>query len=233
MARRTRVVLTSMPDDAAGPLADYLDRRGYEVRTATEDWEIAPLLIGTEADVVLLGPRLDAASAFELLRGRPPGGLPQLILIRPNGDVVERIVALELGAADVVEDSAVPREIAARIARLVTRSAQAGTGSGAPQLVRLDQATIDLRAALVMHESGDEEDLSPGQVALIKLFFENPRKVLTREDIIDAAPAESAEAFDRSIDSRIVRLRRKLRTDRIATIRGTGYRFDPPLGWIL
>ena len=65
-------------------------------------------------------------------------------------------------------------------------------------------------------------------MALLRLFLDNPRKVLTRDDIIAAAPAESAEAFDRSINSRIVRLRRKLDTERIATIRGTGYRFDPP-----
>ena len=79
-----------------------------------------------------------------------------------------------------------------------------------------------------MHESGHEEQLSPGQVALLRLFLASPRKVLTRDDIIAAAPAESSEAFDRSINSRIVRLRRKLDTESIATIRGAGYRFDPP-----
>ena len=92
----------------------------------------------------------------------------------------------------------------------------------------LENATVDLKAALVMHRSGSEEQLSPGQVALLRLFLANPRKVLTRDDIMAAAPAESAEAFDRSIDSRIVRLRRKLDTESIATIRGAGYRFDPP-----
>ena len=83
-------------------------------------------------------------------------------------------------------------------------------------------------AALVMYRDGSEDTLSPGQVALLRLFLENPGKVLTRDEIMAAAPAENADAFDRSIDSRIVRLRRKLDTERIATIRGTGYRFDPP-----
>ena len=82
-----------------------------------------------------------------------------------------------------------------------------------------------------MHHSGNEEQLSPGQVALLRLFLANPRKVLTRDDIIAAAPAENTDAFDRSIDSRIVRLRRKLDTETIVTIRGTGYRFDPPADW--
>ena len=101
--------------------------------------------------------------------------------------------------------------------------------AGLRDLVVLENATVDLRAALVMHRSGSEDQLSPGQVALLKLFLANPRKVLTRDDIMAAAPAESADAFDRSIDSRIVRLRRKLDTESIATIRGSGYRFDPPL----
>ncbi len=79
-----------------------------------------------------------------------------------------------------------------------------------------------------MHRSGSEEQLSPGQIALLRLFLASPRKVLTRDDIMAAAPAESADAFDRSIDSRIVRLRRKLDTESITTIRGAGYRFDPP-----
>ena len=92
----------------------------------------------------------------------------------------------------------------------------------------LENATVDLKAALVMYRSGGEEQLSPGQVALLRLFLANPRKVLTRDDIMAAAPAESADAFDRSIDSRIVRLRRKLDTESITTIRGAGYRFDPP-----
>ena len=79
-----------------------------------------------------------------------------------------------------------------------------------------------------MHRSGDEDVLSPGQIALLRLFAANPRTVLSRDDIMAAAPAEATDAFDRSIDSRIVRLRRKLDTDSIATIRGAGYRFDPP-----
>ena len=96
------------------------------------------------------------------------------------------------------------------------------------ELMALENTTVDLKAALVMHRSGTEEQLSPGQVALLRLFLANPRKVLSRDDIMAAAPAESAEAFDRSIDSRIVRLRRKLDTESITTIRGSGYRLIRP-----
>ncbi len=98
------------------------------------------------------------------------------------------------------------------------------------ELVVLENSTVDMKAALVMHKSGHEEQLSPGQIALLRLFVASPHKVLTRDDIIAAAPAENSDAFDSSINSRIVRLRRKLDTDSIATIRGAGYCFDHPVG---
>ena len=161
-------------------------------------------------------------SGIALLRQFGREGGPFFLIVSNQPDVVEKVLALELGAADVVEKSISERELAARVSRLVARR-----GKGGSDLVVLENATIDLKAALVMHRNGVDETLSPGQVALLRLFLDNPGKVLSRDDIIAAAPAENADAFDRSIDSRIVRLRRKLDTERIATIRGTGYRFDP------
>ena len=161
-------------------------------------------------------------------------GGPDFILICRPADLVDKVLALELGAADVVESPLNVRELAARVGGLLSRR-----GRGTQELIVLENATVDLRSAIVMHRSGTEEQLSPGQVALLRLFLASPRKVLTRDDIIAAAPAENADAFDRSIDSRIVRLRRKLDTETITTIRGTGYRFDPPTqrateqGWTL
>jgi DNA-binding response OmpR family regulator len=145
-------------------------------------------------------------------------------MLSTSSDLIDRVLALELGAADVVAFPVDWRELTARIGGIVARR-----GKGQGELVALENTTVDLKAALVMHRSGGEELLSPGQVALLRLFLANPLKVLSRDDIMAAAPAESAEAFDRSIDSRIVRLRRKLDTESITTIRGSGYRFDPPL----
>ncbi len=169
------------------------------------------------------GPGSPTKSAILDFVGRVTADGPDFVLIcRPN-DLVDKVLALELGAADVVESPLVVRELAARISGLLTRR-----GRAAPELVVLENATVDLRSAMVMHRSGTEDQLSPGQVALLRLFASSPRRVLTRDDIIAAAPAENADAFDRSIDSRIVRLRRKLDTETITTIRGAGYRFDPP-----
>ncbi|NGO51835.1 winged helix-turn-helix domain-containing protein [Allomesorhizobium camelthorni] len=223
MARRPVVGLIYAPRNAGRELRDHLERRGFEVREAAEEWAAGSLISAPGLDVVVVAEGMPAAAARDLLKRFGGEGGPAFIVICRPGDLVERVLALELGAADVVESPVNARELAARIGGLLARR-----GKAAPELAIFENATVDLKAALVMHRSGEEEQLSPGQIGLLRLFLASPRKVLTRDDIIAAAPAESADAFDRSIDSRIVRLRRKLDTESIVTIRGAGYRFDPP-----
>jgi two-component system OmpR family response regulator len=223
MAARAVIALVSVSEIVATDLAHHLERRGHDVRQARHSWEAESLLSGKGIDVVVIGDSVSQAEGRDLLRRHGGEGGPDFILICRPADLVDKVLALELGAADVVESPLNVRELAARVGGLLSRR-----GRGTQELIVLENATVDLRSAMVMHRSGTEEQLSPGQVALLRLFLASPRKVLTRDDIIAAAPAENADAFDRSIDSRIVRLRRKLDTETITTIRGSGYRFDPP-----
>ncbi|QPC90570.1 response regulator transcription factor [Mesorhizobium sp. INR15] len=223
MAARSVIALVSVAEVVATELADHLERRGHDVREARQPWEAESLLSAKGIEVVVVGDSLSQAEGRDLLRRHGGEDGPDFILICRPTDLVDKVLALELGAADVVESPLNVRELAARIGGLLMRR-----GRNAGELIVLENATVDLRSAMVMHRSGAEEQLSPGQVALLRLFLASPRKVLTRDDIIAAAPAENADAFDRSIDSRIVRLRRKLDTETITTIRGSGYRFDPP-----
>jgi len=223
MAARSVIALVSVAEVVAGELADHLERRGHDVREARQPWEAESLLSAKGIDVAIVGDSVSQAEGRDMLRRHGGEGGPDFILICRPGDLVDKVLALELGAADVVESPLNVRELAARVGGLLMRR-----GRNPGELIVLENATVDLRSAMVMHRSGTEDQLSPGQVALLKLFLASPRKVLTRDDIIAAAPAENADAFDRSIDSRIVRLRRKLDTETITTIRGAGYRFDPP-----
>lgn len=222
---RSVVALVGTFDAADVPIGDYLERRGLETRIARDAWEAEALLAEPDIDVAVLDLEGTAASWLPLLRQFAREDGAHFMVLTAKHDMVEKVLALELGAADIVERTVPVREISARVMRLLARR-----GRPAGELIVLENATVDLKAALVMHRRGIEESLSPGQVALLRLFLANPGRVLTRDDIIAAAPAESADAFDRSIDSRIVRLRRKLDTELIVTIRGAGYRFDPPSG---
>lgn len=220
MVGKPVVALLLLAPELDRSATEYLARHGHETRSACEPWEADRLIAGGGIDVAVVGPHSDA---IDLLRTGAGEGGPLFLVLTSEADVLGKVLPLELGAADVV-DAAVPmRELAARITGLLLRR-----GHPARELLVLENATIDLKAALVMHRSGAEELLSPGQVALLRLFISRPRTVLTRDDIIAHAPAEDADAFDRSIDSRIVRLRRRLDTQSIVTVRGAGYRFDPP-----
>jgi two-component system, OmpR family, response regulator len=212
-------------EEPGASFAEYLERRGFETRAVRSGWEAEALLAAPDLDVVVIETDGDGGAGLALLKQFARPGGPYFLVVSARTDMIERVLALELGAADVIERSVGAREMTARISRLAARR-----GKAPGELVVLENSTIDLKAALVMHRNGLEETLSPGQVALLRLFISHPGKVLTRDDIIAAAPAESADAFDRSIDSRIVRLRRKLDTQRIVTIRGAGYRYDPPAG---
>lgn len=220
MASRPLIALLGIAARSGSGLKDYLERRGYDVGVVGNEWEANSLFGSGRVDVAIA--ELDHDGLAHLRRRGGEGG-PLFVMLGGSGQMVDRVLALELGAADVVEPTVPDRELAARIGGLLSRR-----GRPAPDLLVLENSTVDLRAALVMHRSGEEEALSAGQVALLRLFASSPRKVLTRDDIMADAPAETTDAFDRSIDSRIVRLRRKLNTDSIATIRGAGYRFDPP-----
>lgn len=223
MSGRPVVALLCLSDEATLQIGDYLDRRGYGLRSAGQEWEADAILSSGGIDVAVAGLGNGGGAGMELLRRYGGDDGPAFIMIGNGHDLIGRVLALELGAADVVGEPVNPRELATRVGGLMARR-----GKAAPDLVILENSTVDMKAALVMHKSGHEEQLSPGQIALLRLFVASPRKVLARDDIIAAAPAESSDAYDRSIDSRIVRLRRKLDTESITTIRGAGYRFDPP-----
>jgi DNA-binding response OmpR family regulator len=193
------------------------------VRYAQEPWEAELVLEARPPDVAVL--RVDSRfeGAIDMLRRHGAGGRPPFVLLVDTHDLVQTVLGLEMGAADVVAATIAPRELAARIAGLLAR-----IGADRHEMIVLERSTVDLKAALVLHASGAVEQLSAGQVALLRLFAGAPGVALSRDQIIAAAPAETSDAFDRSIDSRIVRLRRKLDTVSIVTVRGSGYRFDPP-----
>lgn len=222
MSARAAIAIMFADRETAEALGLYLERRGHDVRIAQEMWA-ARQALASRTDLAVVDLSIPGGAGLDLLREHGGEEGPSFVVVAPGAATVEKVLALELGAADVIDAPLNLRETATRIGGILTRR-----GFPAPDLLPLENATVDLRCALAMRNDGTEEQLSPGQVAMLRLFAGNPGKVISRDDIIAAAPAESYDAFDRSIDSRIVRLRRKLDTEAIVTVRGAGYRFDPP-----
>ena len=223
MTPAARLLIVDDERDLADAFAEYLADLGHDVAVATSTWELESVLERQGADLVVLDLDLPGRSGLDLLReGVFPDGTA-VVVLTGNPDAIDRVVGLELGADDYVQKPVDPRELAARIAGVLRRR----QGRRRP-LVVFETVSVDLAAARLLRDDGTAERLSPGEISLVRAFAENPGRVMSREELIDLAPAEDADAFDRSVDSRIARLRRKLGTETIRTVRGFGYVFDPP-----
>lgn len=208
-------------------VAGFLVSAGHGVRATGDGSGLRRLLAEEPADLVLLDlglPGEDGLSIARDLRARHGCGI---IMLTGADGVIDRVVGLEIGADDYVTKPVSLPELAARVEAVMRRRRTLGTR------VAFGAFTLDLKAWTVTDPQGLEMDLSAAEIDLIAAFATNPGKVLTRDDILRLAPAQGDDPMDRSIDSRIARLRRKLERrgvegDLIGTARGAGYVYHPP-----
>ncbi len=223
MARRGRIAILDDEPDWVEAVHEYLIDLGYDVDRLGAAWELEPYLARERPDLLILDIGLPGESGIDILIRTDLASDIAVLVLTGNPDPIDRVLGLELGADDYVQKPVELRELAARVAGILQRRL-----GRRRNLVVFETASVDLIAARVLKADGSTERLSAGEVALIRAFADSPGKVLTREEIMERAPAEDEEAFDRAIDSRIARLRRKLDTDAIRTVRGHGYVFDLP-----
>jgi two-component system phosphate regulon response regulator OmpR len=221
-------------------LAEYLTTHGYEVAQADGGPAMRTELERGVPDVVLLDiglPGEDGLSLARYLRERYDLGI---IMVTGAGEVVDRIVGLEMGADDYVAKPFDPRELRARLKsvmrRVQARSAPAAPAAppGAPEArIPVGRRLLDLKSHQLFERDGTEVPLTTMEFELLKAFVEHPNQVLSRDRLLTLTRNREWEPFDRSIDIRIARLRRKIEDDPenpkvIRTVRGAGYMFVPP-----
>lgn len=207
-------------------LADYLGTAGHNVRVAGDARALEALLAAGDApDLFLLDVGLPGQSGLDLARDLRARFDPGIIILTGAGDLVDRVVGLEIGADDYIAKPVELAELAARIAAVLRRRPAAAATAAGPSF---GPFSLDLRAFCVRDAAGQAVDLSPMEVDLVAAFATNPGRVLTRDDLMRLAPPRDDESNDRSIDHRVTRLRRKLEADPehpqlIKTVRGVGY----------
>jgi two-component system OmpR family response regulator len=163
-----------------------------------------------------------------------------VIMLTATASPIDRVVGLELGADDYVAKPCELRELMARIRSVLRRSSpakaatpdSAGAKAAKERLVRFGTKWLDLEAQALRDDEGNEHPLTASEFGLLKVFAANPKRVLSRERLLELANARDSEAFDRAVDLRIMRIRRKIEPDPsrpavIRTIRGGGYLFSP------
>jgi DNA-binding response OmpR family regulator len=215
-------------DDAAlaGLVGDYLRPFGYEVTAAGTGRDGLGRLAAEPFDAVLLDVMLPDLDGFEVCRRlRVASGVPVLMLTA-RGEDEDRIVGLEIGADDYLPKPFNPRELLARLRAVLRRHKPAACR---PAPLRFGRLEID-RDARVVRVDGDERPLTGYQFDLLVAMAESAGRVLGRETLMARAGHDSGEAFDRSIDVHVSRIRAAIEDDprrprRLLTVRGAGYVF--------
>ncbi len=209
--------------DLAESYAEYLEALGYRVAAASSG-EGFDALVAQHGPphLLVLDMNLPGEHGSAILARIAPGKDYPVLVASAIGDAMERVVALEVGADDYLTKPFEMRELAARIGGLLARY-----GRGQRRLVRLETVLVDLTGQKLLRDGHGVESLGPGEVALIRAFADHPSTVLDRETLLRLAPGEGDEVYDRAIDNRVSRLRRKLATETIRTARGHGYIYEP------
>jgi len=226
--------LLMIEDDArlAAMVSEYLRQSGYVVAHAADGQGGLTLLQSSAPHLVVLDlmlPDMDGLEVCRRIRALP-GALAAtpILMLTAKGDPMDRIIGLEMGADDYLPKPFEPRELLARI-RAVLRRQGEGARTGASALLRFGSLEID-RDARVVLVAGQPADLTSYQFDLLVALAERAGRVLTRDQIMEAVRGRELEAFDRSIDVHMGRIRAAIELDaknprRILTVRGVGYVF--------
>jgi two-component system phosphate regulon response regulator OmpR len=213
-------------------LADYLARQNFRVSALNDGAALRRLVERELPALVMLDVRLPGEDGFALARWlRERSGRVGIIMVTAASDTVDRVVGLETGADDYIAKPFEPRELLARVKSVLRRAA--GVPVAGPR-VRIGRRVLNLeRRILINPADGNEEHLTASEFDLLKIFAENPNRPLMRDWLLEVTAHREADAFDRAIDLRITRLRRKVEIDpahpeAIRTVRGVGYMFVPP-----
>lgn len=217
-------------------LQEYLQKRGYAVRLAADATELRSRIDEQVPDLVILDINMPGEDGLAALRRlRSESDIP-VVMLTAAGETIDKIVGLEMGADDYLGKPVDLRELEARIKAVLRRHAKpkdiAETRNTHSQRVQFGDYQLDLEAAKLTDASGEEVQLTAMEFRLLKLFAENRSRVLNRDQILEQAHDRSWDPFDRSIDIRISRLRRKIEKNPqkptiIRTVRGIGYVYDP------
>ena len=213
-------------------LADYLTSNGLEVEAVGDGASMRRALAGGMPDAIVLDLMLPGEDGLSLARGLRTHSDVPILMLSARGEEIDRVIGLEVGADDYLAKPFGPRELLARLRALLRRSRTvvAENKTTSPPL-RFGSFQLDLAAHRLLRD-GVEVRLTSAEFDLLRVFVEHPNRVLSRDTLVSQLKGYERDPFDRSIDIRVTRLRRKIEVDPTApafvrTIRGEGYLFNP------
>jgi DNA-binding response OmpR family regulator len=240
MTHSQHIMIVDDEAPAREMVGDYLKMHGFTVTLCDGGKSLRAAIQGGMPDLVVLDLNMPEEDGLSIIRDLKSRINVPVIMLTATASPIDRVVGLELAADDYVAKPCELRELMARIRSVLRRSAPAKAAapevaaakSDKDQLVRFGTKWLDLEAQALRDDEGNEHPLTASEFGLLKVFAANPKRVLSRERLLELANARDAEAFDRAVDLRIMRIRRKIEPDPakpavIRTIRGGGYLFSP------
>ena len=219
-----RILVVDDDADLRGLVAEFLGSHGLVVATAGNGSEMDAALAAGPVDLIVLDLMMPGEDGLSIVRRLHGPGRPPVIMLSAIGEDGDRIVGLELGADDYLAKPCNPRELLARI-RAVLRRGEAPAEGGA--LRHFGEWTLDV-AEREVRRGHERAALTDGEFRILTALLDRPRRVVSRDQLIEATRGLESEVFDRAIDVTISRLRKKLGSgDPIRTLRNEGYMLVP------
>jgi DNA-binding response OmpR family regulator len=224
-----------------GLLAEYFGRHGFEVRAAEDAHRARELIAAARPDLAVLDINMPGENGLSLARWmREAHPQVAIVMLTTAGESVDRIVGLELGADDYVSKPYELRELLARVRAVLRRAQPAAAAPAAPAVpastrqARFGDRTLDLDQRKLFAADGAEIEITAAEFDLLALFARHPNRPLNRDQIMEQAHNRGWDVFDRSIDLRVMRLRRKIernpdKPEVLKTVRNVGYVYIPPV----
>jgi DNA-binding response OmpR family regulator len=216
-------------------IEDYFSQQGFTVQAAANAADARDVLATGTPHVVFLDVGLPGEDGLSLARHiREQFDIP-IIMVSGAADPLDRIIGLEVGADDYVTKPFDPRELLARVKSVLRRYRQGpsvAAADGAEARTRIPGFELEMTSRRVFRDNGEEIELTRMEFDLLQVFVEHPNRVLSRDQILNMTQNRDWDPYDRSIDIRVARLRKKLEgdasaADMIRTVRGVGYMFVP------
>ena len=225
--RAPRVLLVDDDRELCQMLSEYLDAEHFDVSSVHDGGDALAELQGGEFEIVILDVMLPSVGGLDVLRKLGASYTTPILMLTARGDDVDRIVGLELGADDYLSKPFNPRELVARIRAIPRRASSRGVRSGAPD--ELNVGPIKLNAGTrQVHVSDKPVALTGAEFRVLELLMRSAGQVISRDAMTEQALGRKLAAYDRSIDTHISNLRRKLELEagtnpEIKNVRGSGY----------
>jgi DNA-binding response OmpR family regulator len=231
-AKATILIVDDEPD-VREVLEEYFAAHGYAAIAAETATVARTAAAAQSIDLALIDIHMPGEDGLSLARHlRERYADMAIVMLTSASTVVDRIVGLEMGADDYVPKPFDPRELLARVKSVLRRTSSSGQANIGSEKVRIGRCVLDLAAHRLVDDKGSEMSMSSLEFDLLKALAEHPNRALSRERILNLNQQRDWDPFDRSVDLRIMRLRKKIEPDPehprfIRTIRNEGYIFVP------